>query len=128
MFRKFLVLVVIVLLVGLLPACTDEPAQPPAGLANPASEYCLGLGFREENRVSEAGEHGVCIFADGAECDSWDFLAGRCGIEHSYCLQQGFAIQSNSDSNIATCTFDDGTSCDELSFFKGSCKPGDNRR
>ncbi len=39
-------------------------------LANPASVYCQGLGYREERRVNEAGEYSACIFPDGTECDS----------------------------------------------------------
>lgn len=111
-----------------LTACSkeEESTQAAPGLANPASVYCQGLGFKEETRQNEAGEYGVCVFPDGSECDSWDFLAGRCGQENSYCLQQGFTLQSNM-TNIATCQFDDGTVCDEFAYFKNECQPGDNK-
>ena len=69
-----------VLAVAFLVGCRSEADQlqdPGAGLANPASIYCQGLGFEEETRESELGQHGVCIFSDGSECDTWDFLAGR---------------------------------------------------
>ena len=112
----------------LLTACSKEKeeTQIAPGLANPASVYCQGLGFSEETRQNEAGEYGVCVFPDGSECDSWDFLAGRCGQENSYCIQQGFKLQSNM-TNIATCLFDDGTVCDEFAYFQGECKPGENK-
>jgi putative hemolysin len=84
-----------------------------------------GLGFSEETRENEAGQYGVCIYEDGSECDTWDFLAGRCGQEHSYCSQQGFQLESSEESNIATCTFDDGSTCDEFGYFQGECKPGE---
>jgi putative hemolysin len=111
-----------------LTACAkeNESTQTAPSLANPASTYCQGLGFTEETRQNEAGEYGVCVFPDGTECDSWDFLAGRCGQENSYCLKQGFTLQSNM-TNIATCQFDDGTVCDEFAYFQGECKPGENK-
>jgi putative hemolysin len=96
---------------------TDTPAGP-AGLPNPASVYCTGLGYREETRTNDAGEYGICIFPDGTECDSWDFLAGRCGQEHSYCAQQGGTLEEG-EGNIGVCRFDDGSSFDEYSFFRG---------
>jgi putative hemolysin len=96
------------------------------GLANPASVYCQGLGFTEETAENELGQYGQCIFPDGEVCDTWDFLAGRCGQEHSYCVQQGFELAATEDSNIGTCVFDDGSTCSELLYFQGDCKPGEN--
>ncbi len=101
----------------------NEASVP--GMANPASVYCQGLGFKEETRENELGQYGVCIFPDGTECDTWDFLAGRYGQVHSYCQQEGFTLQSNEDENIATCIFTDGTSCSEFLFFQGECGPVD---
>ena len=100
---------------------SQEPASP-AGLANPASVYCQALGFNEETRTGDGGDYGVCIFEDGSECDSWDFLAGRCGSEHSYCTAQGGTLKTN-DTNIATCVFTDGSSCDEYAYSTGDCQP-----
>ena len=121
------VFVLMILMAVILVGCGSkgDTGQAGSGLANPASVYCQGLGFNEETREDEAGQYGVCIFEDGSECDTWDFLAGRCGQEHSYCSQQGFQLESNEESNIATCTFDDGSTCDEFSYFQGECKPGD---
>lgn len=129
--RLYQILSILVLLAAAsLVACKQEPelpaeTEPLPSLANPASVYCQGLDYQEENREDEAGQYGVCIFPDGSECDSWDFLAGRCGQEHSYCVQQGFEIESNPESNIATCVFDDGTTCNEFEYFQGECKPGE---
>lgn len=119
----------IVLLAACLVGCapeTDQPENPPVGLANPASAYCQGLGFKEETRENELGQYGICIFPDNSECDTWDFLAGRCGQEHSYCVEQEYKILATEDANIATCNFDDRSTCNEFLFFEGKCKPGEN--
>ena len=99
--------------------------QPIVGMANPASVYCQGLGFKEERRENEKGQYGVCVFPDNTECDTWAFLSGKCGQEFSYCTQQGFDLDANDQSNISTCVFNDGSVCDEFSYFKGDCKPGE---
>ena len=129
MSRKKLNLIVFIALLGVwlaggVPDIQSE--NPPAEMANPASVYCQGLGFEEETRQNVLGQYGVCIFPDGSECDSWDFLAGRCGQENSYCVDQGYELQVIEDSNIANCIFDDGTTCSEYLYFQGECKPGGN--
>lgn len=131
--KKNLILAIVslVLFSALLAGCKSKASQPQPeqsvpGLANPASVYCQGLGFKEETRQNAAGEYGVCIFPDGTECDTWDFLAGRCGQEHSYCVKQGFKLQVT-QASIGTCVFDDGSTCDEFQYYQGNCKPGDNK-
>jgi putative hemolysin len=124
-------LALIILLAFSLAACakgTEQPAkeEPSTGMANPASVYCQGLGFKEETRENDLGQYGVCLFPDGTECDTWDFLAGRCGQEHSYCVKEGNELKAIEDSNIADCTFKDGSTCSEFLYFQGDCKPGDN--
>lgn len=109
----------------LLGACnSDQTDNLPDGstLANPASVYCQGLGYVEETRENELGQYGVCIFPDGSECDTWDFLAGRCGANQSYCAQQGYTLQAN-DTNIGTCVFSESASCNEFEYFNGECQP-----
>jgi putative hemolysin len=105
----------------------ENQSTSDAGLANPASVYCEGLGFELELRTDDAGSFGVCIFPDGSECDEWDFLAGRCGQEHSYCEQQGFLIEAEEESNIGKCVFTDGSFCMELDYFEGRCEPVGNQ-
>jgi putative hemolysin len=53
--------------------------NPDAGLANPASVYCEEHGGRVEMRTGEGGTYGVCLFADGTECDEWAYWRGECG-------------------------------------------------
>lgn len=128
---RFRLVSILLLLAAIwLAACASgqgkqEDVKPGVGLANPASVYCQELGFKEETRENELGQHGVCIFPDGSECDSWDFLAGRCGQENSYCVQEGFELKALEESNIATCLYPDGSTCDEFSYFQGDCKPGE---
>jgi putative hemolysin len=121
----------IFLLLAPILGCSPRAEQPTeadtlTGLANPASVYCQGLGYDEETREGEMGQYGVCLFPDDSECDTWDFLAGRCGQQHSYCDQQGYQLEATEDGNIATCTFDDGSICSEFTYFKGDCEPGEN--
>ena len=125
-------LLIVVIAVG-ISGCgvsNGEPTAQPtgaSGLANPASVYCEGLGYKLELRTDDTGSYGVCIFPDGSECDEWDFLAGRCGQENSYCEQHGFVLEAEEESNIATCVFTDGSSCLELDYFEGRCEPVGNQ-
>jgi putative hemolysin len=59
---------------------TAEPGG--AALPNPASVYCEEQGGRLEFRTAtDGGQRGVCLFADGSECDEWAFYRGECGPE-----------------------------------------------
>ena len=125
--RYYWVVVIVIGLAVILTSCSKgiEVKEPMTGLANPASVYCQGLGYKEETRENELGQYGVCILPKGLECDTWDFLAGRCGVPHSYCAQQGFELKGSEDKNIGTCVFEDGSKCDEFAYFQGKCSPGD---
>lgn len=55
----------------------NEPSS--AGLANPASVYCLEHGGTLEiTKDAEGGAQGICKFSDGTECDEWQFFRGEC--------------------------------------------------
>lgn len=55
------------------------PTTTPAGIANPASTYCVEQGGTSEIRTAEDGsQSGVCKFPDGSECDEWAFFRGKC--------------------------------------------------
>lgn len=55
------------------------PTATPAGIANPASAYCVEKGGASEIRTAEDGsQSGVCIFPDGSECNEWAFFRGEC--------------------------------------------------
>ncbi len=50
-----------------------EPALP-----NPASAFCEDEGNVWEMREGDGGSYGVCIFADGSECEEWAYFRGEC--------------------------------------------------
>lgn len=54
-------------------------ATPKAGLANPASVFCVDKGGRI-NITTDAsgGQVGICIFSDGSQCEEWAFYQGKC--------------------------------------------------
>lgn len=59
-----------------LTACATPPTAPPAankaGLANPASTYCVQQGGQLDLRKDAAGNvSGICVFKDGRACEEW---------------------------------------------------------
>ncbi len=109
-----------------LSSAVDESTQEPiVGMPNPSAVYCEGLGYTTETVIRDGGEDADCIFPDNSRCAAWDFLSGRCGQEHSFCVSQGFVLIEN-NTNIGTCQFPDGSTCDEYLYFTGECSPGDN--
>lgn len=68
------------------PASTTVPvAEEPgndngAGMANPASAYCVQQGGKSEIREGEGGQIGICVMPGGTECDEWEFFRTKvCG-------------------------------------------------
>jgi len=99
----------------------DGEEDPFIGLPNPASFYCQEMGYELELRETDQGTEGICIFPNGAECEEWEFLAGKCSIEWTFCQRQGYNIQAGED--MAICNFPDGSACSEYDFFIGECQP-----
>ena len=62
------------------------------GLGNPASIYCVELGYEWSVETGELGDYGMCTFPDNSECEEWAFWRGECGQEWTYCEQQGGEI------------------------------------
>jgi len=77
---------VLILLAGLIlsssacgPAHTPSPVPTQAELSNPASVFCEGQGGRLEIRADSTGAQiGICIFADGSECEEWAYFRDQC--------------------------------------------------
>jgi putative hemolysin len=59
---------------------TTSPIEvPTANMPNPASVYCNDNGGTSVIRTaSDGSQSGVCVFADGKECDEWLFFRGEC--------------------------------------------------
>ncbi len=72
--KKLLWIVCLVVALSVLSACRREP-----GLANPASVFCEENGGTLEIRDEAEGQVGVCVFADGSECEEWAYYRGECG-------------------------------------------------
>ena len=61
------------------PPTEEMPSEEPVGLPNPASVYCEEQGGTLELRAdADGGVYGVCIFADGSECEEWANFRGEC--------------------------------------------------
>jgi putative hemolysin len=103
------------------PFIEKEEPDPFIGIPNPASFYCQEMGYLLELRDTEEGTEGICVFPDGKECEEWEFLAGKCAIEWSYCQRQGYIIRE--EDEWATCFFDENNFCPEYDFFIHECDP-----
>ena len=69
------------ILMLLLAACAEleDIVDEPAGIPNPASQYCEEQGGKVDLRTNEDGSvTGFCIFEDGSECEEWAFFRGEC--------------------------------------------------
>ena len=60
------------------PAAVPPTESAVAGLPNPASVFCQENGGTIEMRQDDAGQYGVCVFADGSECEEWAYYRGEC--------------------------------------------------
>lgn len=99
---------------GPLNQCTPLGSTVGPGGANPASLYCIDLGYKAEGEA--------CHFPDGTQCEQWAFWRGECGGAHSFCARQGGAVQVVTDTSAgwtavyAVCTLPDGRSCKNAEF------------
>jgi putative hemolysin len=79
--RKVLFTLFIVTSALLLASCGSQQASPTpkADMPNPASVYCEEHGGKVELRQdASGGVAGICVFADGSECDEWAYIRGEC--------------------------------------------------
>lgn len=130
-FKQNLFLVCLFIFILILVGCkgADDPTPTPftegdqdafIGIPNPASFYCQEMGYELELRDTEDGTEGICIFPDGKECEEWEFLAGGCSIEWTFCQRQGSNIRAG--ETMGTCTFSNGSTCPEYDYFIGECQ------
>jgi C1A family cysteine protease len=78
---------------------TPSISEGCATIANPAYTYCTQIMGYDYQIITEldGGQDGVCIMPDGDMCPQWDFYAGKCGQEHSYCVQHGMQLEIRKD-------------------------------
>ena len=60
-------------------ASAQVPVNPVPGLPNPASVYCVDLGYELTIVDEPEGQVGMCNFPDGTQCEEWSFFEGECG-------------------------------------------------
>lgn len=126
------------------PSGAQTDATPAADMPNPASVCCEENGGKVDLRQdSSGGVVGICVFADGSECDEWAYFRGECkpsGTETDstpvadmpnpasvYCEENGGTVELRQDAlgGVAgICVFPDGSECDEWAYFRGECGPG----
>lgn len=86
------------------PAALAAPPTPDSGakfqtVGNPAARYCselLGYEYRIVNHP-DGSQTGECVLPDRQTCDGWDFYAGSCGAEFSWCAHEGLLSETRSD-------------------------------
>ena len=81
MSRKILLSLLIGYMVSLLASCEWRRVTPTpgAGIPNPASVFCEEHGGKLDIRTdSSGGQVGICVFANGSECDEWAYYRGEC--------------------------------------------------
>jgi putative hemolysin len=81
MFRKWMLILIVLLLVVTMSACKRDQTTSGAEvkLANPASVYCEQNGGKVEMRTdASGGQAGICVFPDGSECDEWAYYRDEC--------------------------------------------------
>ncbi len=78
-------------------------------ISNPAASYCLLMDYRIESIQNDSGQSSACVFPDNSSCDVWEFYAGTCGGEFSYCAKSGLDVKTSTDGkdsyspNYAVC-------------------------
>ncbi|WP_322490119.1 DUF333 domain-containing protein [Chloroflexus sp.] len=83
-------------------AVQPSPLRPPtatpvAGLANPASTYCIEQGGQLEIQSTEGGQIGVCRFSDETVCEEWAFFRSECRPGERYDLPQAAPTEAAAD-------------------------------
>jgi len=138
--RMLMVLPALLALVLLAGACGDDDENE-SELPNPASVYCEEQGGTVDIRTDADGnQSGVCVFADGSECDEWAFFRGECqpgeslgedtGIANPasvYCEEQGGTSETRitaDGSESGVCVFPDGSEYDEWALYRGEVSVG----
>ena len=113
-----------------------ETRSPRAMIGNPAAVYCRDMGYEYRTISSPQGQTGICQLPNGKTCDQWDFLAGKCGTNYSFCAKHGYNLKTLNDGKnpfsreYAVCTTVSGkqvgsvTALSHLPEKAAGCYPG----
>jgi len=86
-------------------------------IPNPASVYCHEIGGTIEINNTPLGEQGLCVI-NGKKFDEWKFLEGKVGQNYSWCVKNGYRIETLCDGKSpfsscrAVCVFQNGNKTD----------------
>jgi len=74
----------VVLPIGVVVACGGDDSTPsgtttPAGIANPASVYCVEQGGTVEIVDESGGQVGYCNLPDGTRIEEWEYFRSQTG-------------------------------------------------
>jgi putative hemolysin len=59
----------------------QNKGELPAGIANPASTFCIENGWTLEIEETAEGATGYCFLPDDTKCEEWALYRGECGQE-----------------------------------------------
>jgi len=102
--RGFMFVIPLFVILGLVGGSDQEKIISPdnegcSSIGNPAYTYCTEIMGYDYRVLTEAdgGQDGLCIMPDGLECPQWDFYAGTCGQEYSFCNQNDLQTEIKKD-------------------------------
>lgn len=135
--KRVFLLGLTLLLVACKGATDGTPAEPTAGLPNPASVNCAEQGgtLQIESRP-DGGQFGVCFFDDNRQCEEWAMLRGDCPVgglkvtgyitdAGRFCAISGGVYEATgtdaAGAEIGACTLPDSTTCEAQAYYEGTC-------
>ncbi|MFH0776972.1 MAG: DUF333 domain-containing protein [Patescibacteria group bacterium] len=91
---------------GAVGNCTNKDCSQLSELANPAAVKCSVDGFKNEIRTAADGsQSGICIDANGKECDDWAYFRGECALGAAASLDENLNAEipaAVEDKNAST--------------------------
>lgn len=76
-----------VVALGAVAGCSKSSDQPApagsAGIANPASQFCVSQGGTVEIVTDASGDQGFCNLPDGTRVDEWEYFRANGGDSSS---------------------------------------------
>lgn len=101
---------------------------PASALTNPAAVYCKALGYNYSTTTGPYGSMtGFCTLPNNQKVDEWQFLQGQVAPEYSYCVKQGYQLQTTNDpvtcrvfmtDSCVVCVLPDGSKTEVTKLMK----------